>query len=216
MTVLALDGPAGAGKSTVAREVARRLGWTYVDTGAMYRALVVAALERGVDLADGDALGSLARDSDIVATDRSVLLDGRDVGKRVRDADVTGAVSTVSAHPSVRTALVEKQRIAARSGDVVMEGRDIGTAVVPDAEVKVFLTAELNERARRRWSELHEDERPELEEIRDTIEARDRADSTRASSPLVRAPDAVVLDTTDLDTEDVIAHLLEIVRRKID
>jgi cytidylate kinase len=214
MTVLALDGPAGAGKSTVAREVARRLGWTYVDTGAMYRALVVAALERGVDVGDGDALGSLARDCEIVATDRSVLLDGKDVGRRVRDADVTSAVSTVSAHPAVRTALVEKQRDAARIGNVVMEGRDIGTAVLPDADVKVFLTADLNERARRRWSELHEDERPQLDEIRDTIEARDRADSTRASSPLVRAPDAVVLDTTDLDTEDVIARLLEIVRRK--
>ena len=215
MKALALDGPAGAGKSTVARAVARDLGWDYVDTGAMYRAVAAAALDRGIDPADEAALARLAEELDIEATGDWVAIDGEDATRRVRDRDVTELVSVVSAHPKVRRALVAKQRAAALRGSVVMEGRDIGTAVLPDADVKIFLTASLDERARRRWNEMDPARRPDVEVVRDGIERRDDADTSRAASPLVRAPDAIVVDTTELDEDGVVRAILDVVRSRL-
>lgn len=206
MTAVAIDGPAGAGKSTVAKQVAARLGYLYVDTGAMYRAVALAALENGVDLGDGVALGDMVAGLAIVATDHEVLLDGRDVGRRIREPDVTAAVSTVSAHPQVRAALVEQQRLLAHNGAVVMEGRDIGSHVLPEAEVKVFLTASLDERARRRWLETGGTE--DLDAIRAGIERRDRDDSARAESPLVQAEGAVAVDTDGRTIESVVDEIV--------
>jgi CMP/dCMP kinase len=206
MSAVAIDGPAGAGKSTVARRVAARLGYTYVDTGAMYRALALAALEREVE--DASDLAELARTLDLRAEGSTVTLDGVDVTERIRGADVTERVSLVAAEPDVRFALVARQQEAARRQDVVMEGRDIGSAVLPDAEVKVFLTASLEERARRRAAETGVPE----DQVMRSIEARDRADSRRAASPLVRAADAVEIDTTGRTIDEVVDEIVELAR----
>lgn len=210
MTVVAIDGPAGAGKSTVARAVAEALGFAHLDTGALYRAVALAALERGVPLDDPDALGRLARTLELRPQGDRILLDGRDVSERIRDADVTAAVSVVAAAPQVRAALVELQRAATR-GDVVIEGRDIGSVVVPDADVKIFLTASLEERARRRADQLGLGE-DAVEEIKLELERRDRADSRRSTSPLMRAPDARVVDTSGRAVEDVVAEIVAVVK----
>jgi cytidylate kinase len=195
--IVAIDGPAGAGKSTVAQAVARRLGLAYLDTGAMYRSVTLVALEREVDVDDGEALAALARGLDMEVGERAVVVDGRDVSVAIRRADVNAAVSTVSAHPGVRAALVERQRAwaqARRSG--VVEGRDIGTVVFPDARLKIFLTAGEAERARRRGDEQG-------------IGQRDRLDSTRSVSPLKAADDAIVIDTTTLSVDEVVARILD-------
>jgi cytidylate kinase len=213
MTVIAIDGPAGAGKSTVARAVATALGYDYLDTGAMYRVVALAALESDVDPNDGDRLRDLARSLEIVATPERVTMDGRDVTARIRDADVTEIAPAISARPEVREALVTLQRDAAAGGDVVVEGRDIGSAALPDAELKVFLTASLDERARRRVRQhgLAED-RDTIERYRLSIDARDATDSSRASSPLVRAPDAVVIDSTGRTLEGVVDEIVALAR----
>jgi CMP/dCMP kinase len=217
--IVAIDGPAGSGKSTVAREVARRLGFTYLDSGAMYRAVTLRALEEGADLDDGPALGVLARGLDIQLQRRDgdnaqVVVDGRDVSEAIRDPRVTGASSTVAAHPRVREALLEKQRALMASGNYVIEGRDIGTVVAPDAAVKVFLTADPEERARRRAAEL---ERRGLsidrDEVRAAIEQRDNLDTTRSAAPLRRADDAELIDTTGLDAGEVADRIVELVAR---
>ncbi|MEA2460639.1 MAG: CMP/dCMP kinase [Actinomycetota bacterium] len=215
MSVVAIDGPAGAGKSTVARRVARGLGWRYIDTGAMYRAVALAALERGIDPSDGDAVGDVAESAVIDAGEDRVELDGRGVTARIRDKDVTRVVSRVSAHRSVRVALTRKLQQTMENEDVVMEGRDIGTVVAPDAEVKIFLTASLEERASRRWRELDPDQVPDLAEVLTDIELRDRADSEREESPLAPADDAIVVDTTGIGTDEVVERVLEIVRRRL-
>jgi cytidylate kinase len=213
MTVIAIDGPAGAGKSTVARAVATALGYEYLDTGAMYRAVALAALENEVDPHDGGRLRDLARSLEIVATPERVTIDGRDVTARIRDADVTEIAPSISARPEVREALVALQRDAAAAGDVVMEGRDIGSAAVPDAELKVFLTASLEERARRRVRQLGlPEDRDNLERYRLSIEARDATDSSRASSPLVRPPDAVLIDSTGLTLDEVVDQIVSLAR----
>jgi cytidylate kinase len=194
--VIAIDGPAGSGKSTVAQAVARKLGVAYLDTGAMYRSVTHVALQRGVDVTDGDALAGLARELDIEIGDR-VLVDGVDVSEAIRTSAVNGAVSTVAAHPGVRAELVRRQQawVATHQGGV-MEGRDIGTVVCPDARLKVFLTAGEGERARRRRDEAD-------------VEQRDRLDSTRSVSPLKAADDAIVIDTTDLAVDEVVSRILE-------
>jgi len=194
--VIAIDGPAGSGKSTVAQAVARKLGVAYLDTGAMYRSVTHVALARGVDVDDGDALARLAHDLEIEVGDR-VVVDGVDVSEAIRAPAVNGAVSTVSAHPGVRRELVGRQRLWAGAHEGgVMEGRDIGTVVFPDARLKVFLTAGEGERARRRRDEAD-------------VEQRDRLDSTRPVSPLKAADDAVVIDTTELTVDEVVVRILE-------
>jgi CMP/dCMP kinase len=213
MTVIAIDGPAGAGKSTVARAVATALGYEYLDTGAMYRAVALAALENEVDSHDGDRLRDLARRLEIVASPERVTMDGRDVTARIRDADVTEMAPAISARPEVREALVALQRGAVAAGDFVVEGRDIGSAALPDAELKIFLTASLTERARRRVRQLGlPEDRDTVERYRLSIEARDATDSNRASSPLVRAPDAVVIDSTGRTLEEVVDEIVSLAR----
>ena len=215
--IVAIDGPAGSGKSTVARELARRLGFTYLDSGALYRAVTLLALDRGVDLDDGPALGRLGADTKLELRERGddyvqVIADGRDVSEEIRAPRVTVASSTVAAHPEVRAALLRKQRELIDSGDYVAEGRDIGTVVAPDAAVKLFLTADPEERARRRADELerrgHE---ADAEEVQAAIEHRDMLDSTRSAAPLRVAEDAVVIDTTGLDVDEVVERAAELV-----
>jgi cytidylate kinase len=219
--IVAIDGPAGSGKSTVARGVARRLGFTYLDSGAMYRAVTLLALERGMDLADGAGLGRLAAAARVELSERDhdhvrVVLDGREVSDEIRTPQVTGASSKVAAHPAVRAAMLHKQRavIGAGEGDFVVEGRDIGTVVAPAARVKVFLTADPDERARRRAAELaRQGAKAEAREVKAAIEQRDRLDSTRSAAPLRPAEDAVVIDTTGLEAGEVIERVLELVQR---
>ena len=200
--VVAIDGPAGAGKSTVARALARALGFTYLDSGAMYRAAALAVLERG------GAASEAAERADIRLGEQ-VLLDGRDVTDELRTPEVTEAASRVATNPKVRAALARKQRELLSSGDWVAEGRDIGTVVAPDAAVKVFLTAAADERARRRADELGADVQTVL---RDQA-LRDAQDSTREHSPLQVATGAVELDTTGLTVDEVVERIVELVER---
>ncbi|MDR7485396.1 MAG: (d)CMP kinase [Armatimonadota bacterium] len=217
--VVAIDGPTAAGKSTVARGVARRLGLRYVDTGAMYRAVALAAIRRGIDPADGGALDALVgsvmvRFESGPSGDR-VYLDGEDVTAAIRAPEVSAAASVVSAVPRVRAAMVAQQRALAASGGVVMEGRDIGTVVLPDAEVKVFLDATLEARAKRRHDELRaRGVEIDIEEIRRQEAERDRRDQTRALSPLRPAADAVILDTTAMTVDEVIDAVMRLVRER--
>jgi cytidylate kinase len=200
--VVAIDGPAGAGKSTVARALARALGFTYLDSGAMYRAAALALLERG------GAASDAAERADIQLGER-VLLDGRDVTAEIRAPAVTEAASRIATNQKVREAMAAKQRALLGAGDWVAEGRDIGTVVAPDAPVKVFLTASAEERARRRAAELGAD----LDTVLRDQALRDAQDSTREHSPLQLAPGAVELDTTGLDVDEVVGRIVELVER---
>jgi cytidylate kinase len=209
---VALDGPSGTGKSTVARRLAAGLGVRYLDTGAMYRAATVAALRKGVDLADAVAVTQAVEAATIeISTDPqavSISLDGTPVDADIRTAETTAAVSAVSALPAVRALLVAAQReLIDTDGGIVVEGRDIGTVVWPTARPKVYLTASAVARAQRRAGELGAD----VEAVAVDIERRDRLDSSRAASPLAQAADAVELDTTDLDIDEVVARLLDLV-----
>jgi len=201
VTVVAIDGPAGAGKSTVARALADRLGFTYLDTGSMYRSVALAASERGVEP------GSIAESLQIEPGER-VMLDGRDVTDAIRTPAVSEAASRVAADPAVRRAVVAQQRRRLEHGDWVAEGRDIGTVVAPDAELKVFLTATAEERARRRAAELGVDPATVLAE--QTI--RDERDRTREHSPLIPAAGAVELDTTGMTLDEVVERIADLVR----
>lgn len=217
--VIAIDGPAGTGKSTVARGLASALGASYLDTGAMYRIVTLAALRRGVDLADTDAIAAAVADVELTvghdpAEDRSFLA-GEDVSTEIRGDAVTKAVSAVSAVPAVRTRLVELQRaLAGGAHDVVVEGRDIGTVVLPDADVKIFLTASAEERARRRNDQNVANGLPDdYEAVLADVKRRDHLDSTRPISPLRAADDAAVVDTSDMSQSQVIAFLTDLVER---
>lgn len=210
MTAVAIDGPAGAGKSTVARAVADELGFTYIDTGAMYRAIALRVLEDGIDPMDADAVSRLASGVHLSLADGAVMVDGRDVTNAIRTEDVTQASARIARHPGVREALLAVQRRLAAEGDVVMEGRDIGTKVLPDAEVKVYLTASLDERTLRRAQQTGVDE-AEMSSLKATIEERDRSDMEREESPLVQAPDAVVVDSTDKPVSTVVKEIASLV-----
>ena len=211
--LVAIDGPAGSGKSSVAQAVAERLGFAKLDTGATYRVVALVALREGVDLGDGAALVAIASDVDLTASE--VFYRGERIPEdALRTPEVSAAASRVSAHPELREVLVERQRTAAREaqavGGAVVEGRDIGTVVLPGAELKVFLSAAPEERARRRALQTGREE--ELERIRKAMYTRDKRDSEREASPLKPAPGAVVLDTTVLPLEGVVSRIVEFAR----
>ncbi len=217
-SVVTIDGPAGSGKSTTAKLVAKRLGYTYLDTGAMYRAMTLKALRAGVDLEDAEALGRVATDTDVtIKTEPDgtrVILDGVDVTDLIRERDVTRNSSVVSAAKGVRKRMVELQRKIGAQGGIVAEGRDIGSVVFPRAEVKIYLDADLRCRAIRRERELEAKGKPvPLERIEEDIRARDAYDSGREHSPLVVPEDAVTVDTTDLTIDEQVERVLEEVRK---
>jgi cytidylate kinase len=205
MRVIAIDGPAGAGKSTVARALAHRLGLQYLDTGAMYRAVTFAAMRRGIDVNDTARVAAMVGDLELEVTDSGVTVDGVDATIEIRTREVTAAVSPVAANGDVRRELVSRQRQWARERDGgVLEGRDIGTVVFPDAELKVHLTATPRVRAERRVAEAGGD----VDEVEQAIAARDHADSTRADGPLKLADGSVVVDTTGLAIDEVLDRIV--------
>jgi CMP/dCMP kinase len=208
--IIAIDGPGGSGKSTVARSVARRLGFTYIDSGAMYRAVALWALRLGMDLDDQHRLEQLARQARIELPGDRVLLNGEDVTAEIRDPKVSDAASHVAAQPGVRRAMRQEQRRIGTEGPSVMEGRDIGTVVFPEAEVKIFLDAQPEARAQRRASELG----AAVEDVARDLEARDRRDRSRAEAPLTQAPDAEYLDTTHLTPAEAEEAVLRLVRER--
>ncbi|GAE34532.1 (d)CMP kinase [Halalkalibacter akibai] len=216
---IAIDGPAGAGKSTVAKLVAEQLSFLYIDTGAMYRALTYAALKEGVELTNGQALNHLLNGLTITLQHEksgvSVLLNDEDVTEVIRNKDVTANVSLVSSHESVRLEMVERQRTLADKGHAVLDGRDIGTFVLPDAKLKVFLTASVEERARRRYEE-HQAKGivSDLEQLKNDIAKRDELDSTREFAPLKQAADAIVIDTTTLSIPEVADSIIELAKER--
>jgi len=218
--VIAIDGPAGAGKSTVARRLAERLGLGYVDSGATYRAAALCVLERGISLDDERALVEAVSEAGIGlttdGTDSRVLLNGRDVTAQIRTPEVTLAAARISRLPAVRQKLIAFQRTLARGRGLVMEGRDIGTVVFPDAPLKVFLKAEPGERARRRLAQEREAGRgATFEQTATEIDCRDRLDAERKVSPLVAAPDAYAIDSTYLTAEQVVGRIMELARNEL-
>jgi cytidylate kinase len=217
--IIAIDGPAGSGKSTIAARLARKLGYVNLESGAMYRALALKALERQVPLDGAEALRQLA-ESSVMKLEPSgegnrVFLDGRDVSHRIRQDDVTAAASQVSVHPPVRQVMVARQRELGANGGVVMEGRDIGTAVFPNADVKIFLDADPTVRAERRLLQNGSKSAEEAQRVQAEITARDQRDRTRATSPLVPAADAVIVDTTHKNIDEVIAEVERLVARRV-
>ena len=218
--VIAIDGPAGTGKSSVSRGLARSLDARYLDTGAMYRIVTLAVLRAGVSLEDADAIGAAAASADLAVgydpDEDCSYLAGEDVSAEIRGDEVTKAVSAVSAVPAVRTRLVQLQReLAAGQGSVVVEGRDIGTVVLPNADVKIFLTASAEERARRRHDQnIASGLTSDYDAVLADVKRRDHLDTTRAVSPLRAAGDALVVDTSDMTESEVVAHLLELVKQQ--
>lgn len=218
---VAIDGPAGAGKSTLARKLAERLGYLYVDTGAIYRTVALAVLRAGADPADEAGVGGLLEGLDVKMTYgedgvQRMYLAGEDVSAAIREHRVSGAASKVSAIPAVRAFLLDFQRKQAREGSVVMDGRDIGTVVLPGADVKIFLTAAPEARARRRLLELEQrGQKADFETVLRDIKDRDYSDEHRPIAPLKRAEDAALLDTTDLNLEQSLEALLSLVKEKI-
>jgi cytidylate kinase len=216
--IIAIDGPAGAGKSTIASRLARKLGYVNLESGAMYRALALKAIEHDLSFDEEAPLVELANKSRIelepTLGGNRVLLDGRDVSQRIREADVTQGASRVSVHPKVREWMVEHQRAMGANGGIVMEGRDIGTKVFPDADVKVFLDADPVVREQRRTEQMRAKGIP-IDSSASDIRERDRRDRTRATSPLVAASNAVVLDSTSLSEDEVLQRVEDLVRAKV-
>ena len=213
--VVAIDGPAGAGKSTIAKLVAEKLGYAYIDTGAMYRSVALKFLQTGKDF-DEDFISELARTMVIEfkpeASVNRVFVDGQEVTDAIRSAEVTANVSRVAAIGAVREAMVAQQRRMGESGGVLMDGRDIGTVVFPNAQLKIFLTASVEERALRRYKELvAKGQEVDLAQLKEDIASRDKQDSERAISPLRQAEDALLLDTSDMNIEQVTAKILQLV-----
>jgi cytidylate kinase len=216
--VVALDGPAGSGKSTVAQRIAKKLGFMYVNTGAIYRAVALWAMRLGIDLKDMHRLEQLAKEAriELTANDGHVILNGEDVTEAIRDPHVSVAASKVSTVPGVRRALLAVQRSMAERSSVVMEGRDIGSVVFPNAQVKIFLDADPQERARRRALEFVEQGRAaDFETVSGELKERDDRDRRRPESPLIQAPDAQLVDTTGLSLDQVEEAVLRLVRARI-
>lgn len=217
---IAIDGPAAAGKSTVAKIIAEKLSYIYIDTGAMYRALTYKALKLGLDINDEEALISVLHKTDIQLTPsevgQSVFIDGENVTERIRESDVTNSVSAASKHRKVREEMVKRQQKLSQDGGVVMDGRDIGTHVLPNAEVKVFLLASVEERAQRRHDEnLSKGYESDLEKLMEEISRRDKLDSEREVAPLRKAEDAIEIDTTSLSIQEVVLKIMDLVRERI-
>ena len=213
--VVAIDGPSGAGKGTVARAIASRLGYRHVDTGAMYRAVAWLVSERGLSFEGEDEIAALADRADIDLREASVRIDGHDVTEAIRTPSIDRGAAAVARIPGVRRALVARQRALGASGGVVMEGRDIGTVVFPDAAVKIYLDADPVERARRRAADpAHAGGAAALPDVASAMAQRDRLDATRTTSPLIVAPDAVRIDTTGLAIEDVVEKVLGVIRER--
>jgi len=212
VTTIAIDGPGGAGKSTLGRLLSGRLGLASLDTGSMYRAVALSALRNGVELDDGPGLGELARTMEL-GLGETVTLGGEDVTAAIRSAEVNEVVSVVARHPEVRSELVKRQRaFVAEHGGGILEGRDIGTVVLPDADVKIFLTADEDVRAQRRAAE-ETSEGGSLDAARRAIARRDALDTARTNSPLVAAPDAIVIDSSDHGPEEIADRVLELLAR---
>lgn len=218
--IIAIDGPAGAGKSTIAQYLSRKLGYVNLETGAMYRALALKALENEIPFDDETKLHALAERSNIMLDPTSdgnrVLLDGRDVSQRIRETDVSDAASRVSIHPSVREWMVTHQREMGQQGGVIMEGRDIGTKVFPDADVKIFLDAKPDVRAERRVKQDAANDPAKAQKIAEQMIKRDHRDSTRKESPLIAADDAIIIDSSYLGIDAVIHRIEDIVQQKLD
>ena len=217
---IAIDGPASAGKSTVAKILAKDLGYIYCDTGAMYRALTYMAMENNISIDDEAGLVQLLQDMTITfdpsAEIQKVFVNGKEVTDEIRQSDVTNGVSAVSAHQAVRVELVKRQQEIAKAGGIVMDGRDIGTAVLPDAEIKIFLVASVTERAERRFKENQTKViTTALEVLQQEIADRDYKDSTRKVSPLLQAEDAILVDTTSLSIEGVVAKIKSIIEETV-
>ena len=209
---VAIDGPAGAGKSTIAKAVAKRLGIFYVDTGAMYRAIALKSLRSNIPIDQEEEVGQMVQKTEIIlehSEARRVFCDGEEVTEAIRSPEVSRAVSKIAAYPVVRDRLVQLQRQEAERGAVIMDGRDIGTIVLPEADLKIFLTASPEERAHRRWLELCNSGREvSLIEVQQDMEKRDRQDSEREVSPLVPANDALILDTTGLSIQEIVEQII--------
>jgi cytidylate kinase len=214
--IIAIDGPSGAGKGTVARAVAARLGYRHIDTGAMYRAVAWKARQEGIDLGDEAAVATIGERATFDLEEGRVAIDGHDVSKAIRTPEIDHASTTVARHPAVRRVLVARQRTYGAGGGIVMEGRDIGTVVFPDADVKIYLDASPEERARRRAADpAHTSSKAtQLSEVAIALAERDKNDSTRAASPLAVAGDAIVVDTTGIPIENVIEQVLTLVRAR--
>lgn len=218
---IAIDGPSGAGKSTMAKMVSKELGILYLDTGAMYRAVALKAIQSGVDTKDGEALSKMVENINIEIIYKDghqlVYLDGNDVTAQIRTSDVTVGASDVAVVPQVRMKMVELQREIAGKNSVVMDGRDIGTHVLPNADVKIFLTASVEDRARRRYEELKEKGMLEktFDELKQEMEYRDKNDSSRSFCPLKKADDAILLDTSGFPLEKSVRMILDLIRSRI-
>lgn len=219
---MAIDGPASSGKSTVAKIIAKRFGYVYCDTGAMYRSVTWAALENGIDVSDTKQVIDLARQIKITfepgQPDQRVFVDGHEVTKDIRTEKIAANVSAVAAIPEVRAQMVEQQRQIAQAGGIVMDGRDIGTTVLPDAQVKIFLVASAHERARRRYEENLQKglATQSLDELEAAIKLRDQKDSTRKVSPLTQAKDAILIDTTSLTIDQVVDEISALIKKNQD
>jgi CMP/dCMP kinase len=217
--IVAIDGPAGAGKSTVAARIAARYGLLNLETGAMYRAFALKAIQTDSDLDDREELGRLAERTRIrllpAALGNRVFLDEVEVTKRIREPDVTAAASRVSVHPGIRQWMVAMQRLLGASNGIVMEGRDIGTTVFPNAQVKIFLDAAAEVRGQRRYQQNGPGTAQQPESVLEQLRERDRRDRTRAESPLQPAPDAVIIDSTQLSLEEVVARVEEIINQRL-
>lgn len=211
---LAIDGPAASGKSTISQRLAKKLGWTHIDTGSMYRAVTLIALERKINLAD-ETNYSFVKDLDIKYQQEKVFVDGRDVTTAIREPIVNENVSLVSSFPSVRKELVALQKKAASEGNVIVDGRDIGTVVMPEADLKIFLIASVDERSKRRlYDLLNSGKEVDINKVKQDLSIRDEKDSTRKESPLVKASDAILLDTTDLSINETVEKIINLVNNK--